>query len=443
MTTYYLYHHHPDPLPQEDVGDHVWLINNTAAYSVVAVIDALDAHLALHAAVCKARNQTLPRKTAVRAGNLLRETFPGDVLVTSTDAWMVDEGTPSRLRKVSYEKSPTLRSFGQRSTVNGLAWSPDGRLLAVAENDTRVVLRTLEGTGDYPTAYTRGQYAAAHLAWSPDGRRLASAGSHGEIHLWRPAPWRGGGYDSGYTGSLLICGHEENDASYKQLHCVSWMPDGTRIVAGREDGYLLSWNASTGQDYRCQKRHAKAITALAFSPDEPQVLLTASADTTIQIWDEATAHERVRYTHARSVLAAVWSPDGSLVASCEKEDPAVHLWNAQTGDLVVRLPLSISTTNEPTIHALAWSPDGTLLAAGCDDRTIQLINPAHYQHVQTYWTTRAYQGQTVYALAWSPDGTLLASGGSAASVDVWLVRPVAPERSEEPLVPANSILAGS
>ncbi len=259
MTTYYLYHHHPDPLPLEDVSDHVWLINNTAAYSVVAVIDAPDVHLALHAAVCKARNQTLPRKTAVRAGNLLRETFPGDVLVTSTDAWMVDEGTTSHLRKVSYECCPTLRSFGQHSTVNGLAWSPDG----------------------------------------------------------------------------------------------------------------------------------------------------------------------------------------SLVASCEKEDPAVHLWNAQTGDRVMRLPLSIYTTNEPTIHALAWSPDGTLLAAGCDDRTIQLIDPAHYQHVQTYWTTRAYQGQTVYALAWSPNGALLASGGSAASVDVWQVRPVAPERSEEPLVPADPILAGS
>ena len=439
MSTYYLYHHHPDPLPPEAVADSTWLINNTAAYSVVAVIDAPSASLALQAAVYKAKDQTLPRKTAVRAGNLLRETLAGDVLVTNNEAWMVDEGVASPLRKVSYEKSPTLRSFGQRSTVDGLAWSPDGRLLAVAENDTRVVLRTLEGKGDYPTAYTRGQYAAEHLAWSPDGMRLASGGFYGEVHVWQPALWRTSGFICGYNGSLLICGHEGNDSSYKHIHCLSWTPDGNRIVAGREDGCLLSWNAHTGQDYRREKRHDKAITALAFSPCEQQVLLTGSADTTIQIWDEASAQERVRYHHTKSVMTAIWSPDGSLIASCEKEDPTVHVWSAQTGDILTRIPLSIYTTEDLTIRSLAWSADGAFLAAGCDDRTIQLIDPTLQQHVQTYWTTRAYQGQKVYALAWSPDSTLLASGGSAASVDIWQVRPSSQAHEEE--VTASLVLA--
>ncbi len=442
MTTYYLYHHFPDPLPPEAVGDQPWLVNNTAAYSMVAVIDAPDASLAVHAAICKARGQTVPRKTAVRAGHLLRETLPGDVLVASTDAWMVQVNAAAPLRKLSSEKSPTLRSFGQRATVDGLAWSPDGRLLAVAENDHRVVLRTLESNGDYPPAYTRGEYAAACLAWSPDGTRLASAGSRGEVHLFRPAPWRTSGYGGGYTGSLLICGHEENDSSYKRLYGITWTQDGTRIVAGREDGCVLSWNASTGQDYQCTPRHAKAITALAFSPQEPQVLLTASADTTVQIWDEVAAQERVRYTHAERVLAAVWSPDGRLVASCEQTDPVIHLWEAHTGRLVMRIPLSIYTTQKPTIHALAWSPDGALLAAGCDDRTIQLIDAAHVRHIQTYWTTRSYQGQQVYALAWSPDGTLLASGGSAGTVDVWQVRPAAAQWREGTPMSADPILTG-
>jgi WD40 repeat protein len=431
LTTFHLYHHQPGPLPSEAAEDRAWLINNAFAYSVVAVIDAPSVRDALQAAQCKAQARTLPRSIAVRAGNLLRETLPGDVLVTRNDAWMVVGDTTSPVRKISYEKSPTLRSFGQRSTVDGLAWSPDGRLLAVAENDNRVVLRTLEGKGDYPTAYTRGQYAAEHLAWSLDGTRLASGGSAGEVHVWQPAPWRTNGSHSGYMGSILICGHDESDASYKHIHCLSWTPDGNRIVAGREDGCLLSWNAHTGQDYQLQKRHTKAITSLAFSPREPHLMLTGSADTMIHISDEESAQERVRYQHAKSVLAAVWSPDGNLIASCEKEDPTVHVWSSQTGDLLTRIPLSIYTTEDLTIRSLAWSADGAFLAAGCDDRTVQLIDLALYQHVQTYWTTtRTYQGQTVYALAWSPDSTLLASGGSSASVDVWQVRPFSQPHEE-------------
>lgn len=432
LTTFHLYHHQPDPLPLEAVEDRAWLINNAVAYSVVAVIDAPSAGDALQAAQCKAQARTLPRSTVVRAGNLFRETLPGDVLVTNNNAWMVD--VSQQIRKVSYAKSQTRRSLGQRSTIDELAWSPDGRLLAVAENDRRVVLRTLEGRDEYPTAYRLGEYAAERLAWSPDGMRLASGGCHGEVHIWRPAPWRSSGYNSGYTGSVLICGTEEVVSSYEQIHCLAWTPDGSRVVAGREDGCLISWNASTGFGYRLQKRHAKAITALAFSPREEHILLTASADTTVQIWDEEGEQEQIRYRHTRGVKAAVWSPDGSIVASCEQEDPTVSLWCSQTGDLLGRIPLSIYTTQALTIGVLAWSPDGTFLAAGCDDGTVQLIDLALYQHVQTYWADSIYR-RKVKALAWSPDSTLLASGGTAAVVDIWQVRPCPPHEEEEVTTP--------
>ncbi|HEU5381580.1 MAG TPA: hypothetical protein VFV38_39670, partial [Ktedonobacteraceae bacterium] len=217
--------------------------------------------------------------------------------------------------------------------------------------------------------------------------------------------------------------------SYQQIHCLAWSPDGRRIVAGREDGCLISWHASTGSGYRLQKRHAKAITALAFSPREEHLLLTASADTTVQIWDEVAEQEQVRFEHTASVTTAVWSPDGKVVASCEREDPTISLWSSQTGDLVARIPLSIYTIHDLTVYALAWSPNGTLLAAGCDDSTVQLIDVALQQHIQTYRTDSWYR-RTVKALAWSPDGTLLASGGTSAQVDIWQVRSPQAETEE-------------
>lgn len=421
LNTYYLYHHQPNPLPLDAVEDQAWLINNSVAYSVVAVIDAPSVSDAFQAAQCKAQARTLPRSTTVRVGNLFRETLPGDVLVTTNESWMVD--TSQQVHKVSPQKGQKKRSFEQRSTISDLAWSPNGRILAVAENNRRVVLWDLETRDRYPAAYSRGEYAAAKcLAWSPDGMRLASAGSYSEVHIWRPAPWRTSGHTSGYTGSILICGTEEADASYEYIRCLAWTAEGNRIVAGREDGYLISWDANTGFGYRLQKRHEKSITALAFAPYETHLLLTASTDTTVQIWDCAADHECIRYQHAEAVTAAVWSPDGSLVASCERNDPTITLWHPQTGEVIDHIPLSIYTTQDLTIEALAWSPDGAFLAAGCDDGTIQLVDLALHQHIQTYWSTSIYQ-RRINALAWSPDSTMLASGGTAEVVDIWQVHP--------------------
>jgi WD40 repeat protein len=428
LKTYHLYHHQPDPLPLEAVEDRTWLINNAVGYSVVAVIQAPSATDALHAAECKAQARPLPRSTVVHVGNLFRETLPGDVLVGTTEAWMVD--ISRQLRTLSYAKSQSRQRLSQCSTIDDLAWSPDGRLLAVAENDRRVVLHTLEHTNAYPAAYTRGEYAAEHLAWSPDGTRLASGGYRGEVHIWRPAPWRTTGFHCGYTGSILICGTEEAVSSYDHLHCLAWTPDGSRIVAGREDGCLISWQASTGFGYRRTSRHEAAVTALAFSPREEHLLLSASLDTTVQIWDEVAEHEQVRFQHSQGVMAAVWSPNGRIIASCEKEDPTVWLWNARTGELLERLPLSMYTTHDLTIGTLAWSPDGRLLAAGGSDGAIQILDVALHQHVQTYWTDTLYRG-VVNALAWSPDSTLLASGGASAVVNLWQVGPEKADATEE------------
>jgi WD40 repeat protein len=432
--TFHLYHHQPDPLPFASVEDRAWLINNALSYSVVAVIEAADAPTALHAAQCKAQGCPLPRATVVRAGNLLRETRPGDVLLSRLFAWMVDDA--HHLHRLALLNRPPQRTVGLWSTIQDLAWSPDGRILAAAEQDRRVVLLTQDRDPASPLAHRHGEDgAAAHLAWSPDGRRLASAGASGEVHLWRPAPWRTAGRHAGSTGSILICSTEEVIPSSPQIHCLAWTPDGCRVVAGREDGRLISWDARTGEAYRLEDRHPQAVTALAFSPCEPHLLLTASADATVRIWNEKTGAESQRFAHTKRVMAAVWAPDGTLIASCEQDDPTVALWHPHTGRLVARLPLSIYTTQQNTIHTLAWSPDGTLLAAGCDDGTVQLLDLARYQHVQTYWTDARFQ-HTVKALAWSPDGALLATGGTSATAKIWQVRASqAPDTQAAPLRP--------
>ena len=102
-----------------------------------------------------------------------------------------------------------------RSDVNGLAWSPDGHMLASAHQDGKVrlwsvadgeVLHTLGGH----TGWVRG------VAWSPDGRRLASTGEDRKVRLW-----------DAETGQRLVTLKHS-----RAVWSVAWSPDGSRLAAG-------------------------------------------------------------------------------------------------------------------------------------------------------------------------------------------------------------------
>jgi WD40 repeat protein len=115
-------------------------------------------------------------------------------------------------------------------TINDgiLAFSPDGRMLAVPGPDETV--RVLEApTGKERVVLQRGEPWVTALAFSPDGTRLVSGELDGSARIWDLA-----------TGKELrrLRGHGG------AVDCLAFSPDGRRLATGSDDATVLTWDVS-------------------------------------------------------------------------------------------------------------------------------------------------------------------------------------------------------
>jgi WD40 repeat protein len=422
---YHLYHHHPDPLPQEAMQPHAWLINNGATYRRVAEAQARSVEEALRAIQeTMAGRGRFKRFVQLCTDKTLRATLPGDVLLGEELAWMLRPENTIQL--LPSQVSPPLISYLHDGALHSVSWSPDGSFLAAGDRAGEVRLHRFP-TGDQrysEASYHRHRdWTVSGVAWSPDGTHIASGGYEGEVHVWKPAPT--GGYRQAALGSIVICRTEEQGTRIgDQITCLTWSPDSRSVLAGRQDGSLVQWDALTGACLLIIRRHEQSVTDLAYSPDGTHVA-SASEDGTVRIWNtRADPDQEIICHHRGPVCSLAWSPDGTQLVSSEPGDPSLHVWDPACGVAIQQMPVSVYSTRPHRVRKVAWSPDGSFIAVGGDDGALQVVSIAQRQHVLTYHLGTTYR---VFSVAWSPDGQWIAAGGSRrdgydARVNVWQAR---------------------
>jgi WD40 repeat protein len=297
--------------------------------------------------------------------------------------------------------------------VWGLAYSPDGARLAVAENTDSVSIRdatTGRALLTLPEPDAARGTTLIDARFSPDGTRLGAClatAFSGWVTLWDTTTGRVTGRLKGHTGSVIN---------------VAFSPDGRRLATASHDRTVKVWDAATDLEVWSLREQADRVNGVAFSPEGLQ-LATAGRDGTVALWDAATGRAlTILPGHRGAVVGVAFRPDGRRLATAggrrsdQRNGPPgeVKVWDVATGRALLDLPGLTGF-----VYSVAFSPDGRLLAVAGEDQTVRVWDAA------TGRERLALRGHdlTVRRVTFRPDGRYLASAGDDRTVRVWDLTP--------------------
>ena len=218
-----------------------------------------------------------------------------DLAVTRDGTKIISGDKEGRMKVWDVESHELVKEWSHPAGYPNIALSPDGWLVAVRGGS--VAIYTIEGRSHIDPIKIDG--VVLSTCFSPDGSKLA-CGTYEEIHVYDIASGR------------LILGPV--DASC--VRDLLWSRNGSRLLAGSDDGSIRCWNSDTAQQIgHPWTGHTRGICCLSLSPNG-SVLASASFDKTICFWNATTGNFVGQHIwHNGPVKTVRFSPSGESVAS--------------------------------------------------------------------------------------------------------------------------------
>lgn len=161
-----------------------------------------------------------------------------------------------------------------------VAFSPDGKHLAACGYDGKVWLWEVESANKVfevsPPPPAPSKTAAVlptflqALAFSSDGKKLAVGASDGRLHEFEASgPGKHLRAYQGHTSSVTG---------------LAYHPGGNLLISVSKDRTLRLWNTQSGGPYKSLEGHAAWIEGVTLA-EKGTVALTISADRSLRLWD--------------------------------------------------------------------------------------------------------------------------------------------------------------
>jgi WD40 repeat protein len=187
--------------------------------------------------------------------------------------------------------------------------------MVAAGHDNRAVVWNPMTLGPQWSFFCKGRANA--LAFSPDGKILAVGARNNTVHMWDP---RNG------QGIKPLVGKASEIPSAGAIWALAISPDNKTLAAGGHDRTVRLWDLADRTE-RAQLQHDDAVRSLAISPDG-KLLAVGDDAGSVTVWDMLNTTRKAVYPAEnvrRSVRALAFTADSTNLVASSGND--VRLWD--------------------------------------------------------------------------------------------------------------------
>ena len=356
--------------------------------------------------LCSQSDRTVEQESKINALALDRQ---GKRFVTGgedgvVEVWGVDEMLKEPLFQLDHDKS----------VVNAVAFSPDGKLIATGSNDANGFIKL----------------------WNAKTGELVKKLLRHQTTIVNPV--------TGQSESKTI-GHSHDVLS------VEFSNDGKRLLTAGRDKLALLWDINSGKVISTFAGHTFWVWSASFSPDNKRIV-TAGQDGIAIVWSDDTADSTALWTNSSNVKAsppftghngpifsAAFSADGKYVAT-GGDDRRVLVWQPEdikplrfenvSRDLPVTQPVkfialeghkasvrSVSFFTRGNLNTDVQAGGQVLVLSGGHDNTVKVWDLQTAKEITTF---RGHDSW-VRAVEFAPDGKSVFSASHDNKVKRWSV----------------------